>query len=66
MDIITLLYYRRPYQSERELVCACDSEEAAQDKIDRLMYIHPDAYPERSRFETSFTEYHKLEGVVNN
>ena len=61
MDTIILLYYRRPYQSERELVCACDTEQSAQDKIDRLMYVHPYAYPERSRFETSPIEYHKFE-----
>lgn len=52
-----LLYYRRPYQEERELVCICESEEVANAEIHRLREEFPDLYSEPSRFETSLAIY---------
>ena len=52
-----LLYYRRPYKSERELVCACESEEVANEEIHRLREEWPDVYPAPERFETSLVRY---------
>lgn len=52
-----LLYYRRPYQGERELVCVCESEEVANTEIHRLSEEFTDLYPEPSRFETSLEIY---------
>ena len=66
MKLVYKLMYRRPYEYTPELLCICDSEESAQDKIDRLMYIHPDAFPERSRFEIYPIEFYAVEGVVTN
>lgn len=52
-----LLYYRRPYESERELICVCESEEVALEEIHRLREEWPDAYPEPERFETNLVRY---------
>lgn len=52
-----LLYYRRPYESERELICACESEEVANEEIHRLREEWPDAYPAPERFETDLVRY---------
>lgn len=52
-----LLYYRRPWQQDRELICACESEKVANEEIHRLREEWPDAYPEPSRFETSLVRY---------
>ena len=52
-----LLYYRRKYQSERELICVCESEEVALEEIHRLREEWPDAYSEPERFETSLVRY---------
>ena len=52
-----LLYYRRPYESERELICVCESEEVANEEIHRLRKEWPDAYPEPERFETELVRY---------
>lgn len=62
MDTVILLYYRRPHQSEPQLVCVCDSEDAVAKKIYQLHFMHPDAYPNMSRFETTRVEHFK--GVV--
>lgn len=52
-----LLYYRRPYEPERELICACESEKVDLEEIHRLREEWPDAYPEPERFETSLVRY---------
>lgn len=52
-----LLYYRRPWQQDRELICACESEEVANEEIHRLREEWPDAYPEPERFETNLVRY---------
>jgi hypothetical protein len=52
-----LLYYRRPYQEERELICVCESEAVANTEIHRLMEEWIDLYPEPARFETSLVSY---------
>ena len=52
-----LLYYRRPYESERELICVCESEEVANEEIHRLRKEWPDAFPEPERFETNLVRY---------
>ena len=64
MNTIILLYYRAPYEDEPELICACDSQDAVAKKIYQLHFIHPDAYPDMNRFETSRIEHFK--GVVTN
>lgn len=62
MDSVILLYYRAPYEEAPELICACDSQDAVAKKIYQLHFMHPDAYPDMSRFETTRVEYFK--GVV--
>lgn len=52
-----LLYYRRPWQQDRELICACESEEVANEEIHRLREEWPDAYPTPERFETNLVRY---------
>lgn len=52
-----LLHYRRKYQSERELICVCESEEVALEEIHRLREEWPDIYPEPERFETDLVRY---------
>lgn len=57
MNSIILLYYRAPYEEAPELICACGSQDAVAKKIYQLHFMHPDAYPDMSRFETSRIEY---------
>lgn len=52
-----LFYYRQPYEDERELICACESEEVANEEIHRLREEWPDAFPEPERFETNLVRY---------
>ena len=52
-----ILYYRRPYEDERELICVCESEQVANEEIHRLREEWPDAYPEPERFETNLVRY---------
>lgn len=52
-----LLYYRRPYEPERELICACESEQVANEEIHRLREEWSDLYPEPERFETNLIRY---------
>lgn len=56
-ETLVLLYYRRPYAYERELICVCESEEVANEEIHRLREEWPDAYPSPERFETSLIRY---------
>ena len=50
-----LLYYR--WGSQRELICACESEEVANEEIHRLREEWPDIYSEPKRFETDLVRY---------
>lgn len=52
-----ILYYRRPYEDERELICVCESEEVANEEIHRLREEWPDIYSEAARFETNLVRY---------
>lgn len=52
-----ILYYRRPYESERELICICESEEVANEEIHRLREEWSDVYPTPERFETDLVRY---------
>ena len=52
-----LLYYRRPYEYERELICACESEEVANEETLRLREEWPHLYYEPARFEKDLITY---------
>ncbi len=56
-ETIVALYYRRPYEDEREFICVCESEEVANEEIHRLREEWPDAYPAPERFETNLVRY---------
>lgn len=51
------LYYRIPYQEERDLVCICESEEVANAEIHRLREEWPHLYTSLSRFEKDLITY---------
>ena len=57
MDSVILLYYGAPYEEAPELICACDSQDAVAKMIYQLHFMHPDAYPEMKRFQTSVVQY---------
>ena len=57
MRTTIILYYKLPYEDEPEIICACDSQEAVDYKINELQYRFPHAYPDKSRFETYSVEY---------
>ena len=52
-----ILYYRRPYESERDLICVCESEQVANEEIHRLREEWPNIYSEPERFETDLVRY---------
>ena len=52
-----LLYYNRPNQYDRELICVCESEKVANEEIRRLREEWPDAYPTPERFEKNLIRY---------
>lgn len=56
-ETVVILFYRRPWQEDREFICVCESEEVALEEIHRLREEWPDAYPEPERFETSLVRY---------
>ena len=56
-ETLVLLYYRRPYESETELICVCESEFVARAHIKSLMEEHPDLYPAGERFEMNLIRY---------
>lgn len=56
-ETLVLLYYRRPYEDERELICVCESEKVALEERHRLMEEWPDAYPSYERFEINLIRY---------
>ena len=56
-NTIVALYYRRPYEDEREFICVCESEQVANKEIHRLREEWSDAYPEPERFETNLVRY---------
>ena len=58
-ETLVLLYYRTPYQEERDLVCVCESEEVALDEIHRLREEWPDLYKSPERFETDLVTYRR-------
>ena len=43
-ETVVALYYRMPYEEERDLVCICESEQIAKDLIKRLREDWPDLY----------------------
>ena len=51
------LYYRMPYQEERDLVCICESEQVANGEIHRLREEWPDLYKSPERFEKDLIHY---------
>ena len=56
-ETLVLLYYRRPYELDRELVCVCESEFVARIHIKSLMEEHPNLYTEGVRFEMDLVRY---------
>ena len=56
-ETLVLLYYRTPYQEERDLVCVCESAEVVLDTIHRLREEWPDLYNSPERFETDLVTY---------
>ena len=52
-----LLYYRTPYEDTRDLICACESEEVANEEIHRLREEWPHLYYEPTRFEKDLIIY---------
>lgn len=56
-ETLILLYYRRPYENDRELVCVCESEFVARVHIKSLLEEHPDLYPTGERFEMNLIRY---------
>ena len=56
-ETLVLLYYRRPWQQDRELICICESDQVANEEIHRLREEWPDAYPTPERFETNLVRY---------
>lgn len=56
-ETIVALYYRMPYQEERDLVCICESEKVANEEIHRLQEEWPHLYCEPSRFEKDLVMY---------
>lgn len=56
-ETIVILFYRRPWEQDREFICACESEEVAMEEIHRLREEWPDAYPTPERFETNLIRY---------
>lgn len=51
------LYYRTPYQEERDLVCICESEGVANEEIHRLREEWPHLYSSPERFEKDLVAY---------
>ena len=51
------LYYRTPYQEERDLVCICESEQVANEQIKYLREEWPDLYKSPERFEKDLIHY---------
>lgn len=51
------LYYRTPYQEERDLVCICESEGVANEEIHRLREEWPHLYSSPERFEKDLIAY---------
>lgn len=51
------LYYRLPFQEERDLVCICESEEIANEEICRLREEWPHLYSLPERFEKDLIAY---------
>ena len=56
-EIKVALYYRMPYQEERDLVCICESEQVANEEIHRLREEWPHLYVEPARFEKDLIHY---------
>lgn len=57
MCTVIILYYRYPFEDEPQIICACDSQEAVEHKINELQYMFPQAYPDKHRFETTTVEH---------
>lgn len=56
-ETLVILYYRRPYQQDRELICVCESDQVVNEEIHRLREEWPDAFPQPERFETNLVRY---------
>ena len=56
-ETVVLLFYRRPDYRDREFICACESDEVANEEIHRLREEWPHAYPTPERFETNLLRY---------
>ena len=51
------LYYRIPYQEERDLVCICESEQVVAEQIKYLREEWPHLYQSPERFEIDLVTY---------
>ena len=51
------LYYRTPYQEERDLICICESEGVANEQIKYLREEWPHLYSSPERFEKDLVAY---------
>lgn len=56
-ETVVILFYRRPWQQDREFICVCESEKVANEEIHRLREEWPDTYPSPERFETNLIRY---------
>ena len=56
-ETVIALYYRTPYQEERDLICICESEEVANEETLRLREEWPHLYYEPARFEKDLITY---------
>lgn len=56
-ETAVVLYYRTPYQEERDLICICESDSVANEEIHRLREEWPHLYSSPERFEKDLVAY---------